>query len=821
MKNKNKIIIYLLSGIIPLMLFSICAYLNDFLPFGKIFLNIYDSYTQYSGILLEYKQLLLKGNIFYSWNGGLGFNFLGTMLYYCASPLNLFSLLATSTNYPYFISYMTLGRILLLGLSMCFYLDKRGTKPQYTVLFSTIYALMGYTATYYYNFLWIDSIIMLPLVIHGLDKILENKSPIFYIVTLTITILINFYTAYMICIFIVIYFTYNIVNIKNKKTIIKTFIISSLLCGIIGALSLLPAYYALKTGKAKLYTNTTYGGINRNFTTFFYTLTSGEYFYGDQSYGPAQVYTSILAVVLSIFYFFNKNFTKKEKIMTGAILLFFFLSFSVNILNYAWQFFQKPIWWQSRFSFLFSFFIIIVALKTLENIDKTDFKLSYRIIASILFIIACTIGIYFKMQVQNSKEVYTFIYLGLSLIIFIEEILLLDKKYAWSLILVFTLIDLSINTFNSLKQNNRGTPITYYIGLREQFPNTLEKLNEENNNEFFRLDFINDYLSNDGMYFNFHGVNYFNSVRNMAVIDFLGNLGQKASDHCHIIIDSFDPVFLSLFNIKYLYGNLDYFTKYGEGITENPYPLSIGIVGSTNVKDVQIVDSEYRENLNRLVSGILGYDAKLYKHIDEKEFILKNVYIKDNKYLLEKDAVSGLVFYTFTADTDYMIMPNDKYVSIYVNNEEKTFDNSFIRCKKGDVVEIDFRIYGKTEKEDIYIDLLDYSQYETVMQELSKELMTAYTYKNGHIIEGTVTVSKDNSYLFTTIEHENGMKVYVDGKKVDYDLIGDVLIGIPLNKGTHTIYIDYIPKGLIPGALLSFTGIITTVLYLQIRKKHL
>ena len=92
---------------------------------------------------------------------------------------------------------------------MCFYLRSKKISNKLVVLFSVIYALMGYTATYYYNYIWIDSIIMLPLVVYGIDKLIETNKPLVYIITLTITIITNYYIGYMICIFSLIYYIYN------------------------------------------------------------------------------------------------------------------------------------------------------------------------------------------------------------------------------------------------------------------------------------------------------------------------------------------------------------------------------------------------------------------------------------------------------------------------------------------------------------------------------------------------------------------------------------------------------------------------------------
>ena len=102
MKNK-KALTYFLSGIIPVIIFFIAAEINGIIPLGDEGINIYDSFTQYPGFLLETIRLLKHGHLFYSFGAGLGFNMLGTITYYCMSPLNIFAIFATPTNYPYFI----------------------------------------------------------------------------------------------------------------------------------------------------------------------------------------------------------------------------------------------------------------------------------------------------------------------------------------------------------------------------------------------------------------------------------------------------------------------------------------------------------------------------------------------------------------------------------------------------------------------------------------------------------------------------------------------------------------------------------------------
>ena len=59
-------------------------------PFGDQSLAIIDGLHQYMPFFAEYHEKLRNlDSLFYSWNGGLGHNFLSLWAYYLSSPLNL------------------------------------------------------------------------------------------------------------------------------------------------------------------------------------------------------------------------------------------------------------------------------------------------------------------------------------------------------------------------------------------------------------------------------------------------------------------------------------------------------------------------------------------------------------------------------------------------------------------------------------------------------------------------------------------------------------------------------------------------------------
>ena len=832
MKSK-KTLTYLLSGLIPVVIFFICSQIVGYLPLGNEGINIYDSFTQYPGFLLDAIRHIKMGYLFYSFGAGLGYNLLGTITYYCMSPLNLTAFLATPANYPYYIMIMTLIRFFLLGETMCFYLRSKKIDNIYVVIFSVIYALMGYTATYYYNYIWMDSIIMLPLVVYGLDKLMETNKPLVYIITLTITILINYYIGYMICIFSLLYYLYNLAIKKTSKKTISTFIISSLLVGIMSVAIILPSYYALKTGKASLYENITYTGFNDNYKQFFYMLTPGNYKTGDQAYGPCQVYMSLLVIVLLVLYFFNKKVSTREKIVTLLFIIFYFFSFTLRALNYAWQFFQQPIWWQSRFSFTFCFFIISLVAQNVKDLREIHLENYIKLIIIIIFIFLTMLSGYFKYSTYlRSLPIYYYLYLVLSFIMFSELLMIIDEKKAFKILILITLLDVSVNTYNSLKSNSNYKDLTETTYIREELPKELDKLNERNE-YFYRFDFMDDYSSDDGPYFGFNGINYFNSARNINVVYMMEKLGLHTADHCHYKLDDMDPVLLSILNVKYMYGfHFDYFDEVDKNIYENPYPLSIGYTVNKKINGFKFpvdvaANLNYQINLNALINTMTGDIHDLYINYDYTNFTLENAVYRNATNNIEKINQSELAYakYTFISDGHYLIVPNN-FVNLRIQKEGETSNeiirDYFYEINKGDKVYLTYDITNTVvDATNIKLVLLDVDKYEEVMRILSEDMLEAKAYQNGHILEGNIDIDGENDYLLLTVGYEDGMKVFVDGKETKPDIVLDAIIGLQLSPGKHNIYIDYVPKGLYEGCMISLVGLLLTCLYLQIHKKKL
>ena len=98
---------------------------KEIYPFGdRSFLRT-DLYHQYAPFFQELKDKLANGeSLFYTWDIGLGTNFMAIFAYYLSSPLNWFLFLCPSSLVIEFITYGIVLKMALSSLTMTWYLNR-------------------------------------------------------------------------------------------------------------------------------------------------------------------------------------------------------------------------------------------------------------------------------------------------------------------------------------------------------------------------------------------------------------------------------------------------------------------------------------------------------------------------------------------------------------------------------------------------------------------------------------------------------------------------------------------------------------------------
>lgn len=139
-----------LSFLLPVVIMLSIFVIKGIYPFGDRSFLFSDMYHQYLPFLTEFVRKIKEGEgLYYTYNVGIGSNFLALYVYYLASPLNWPALLVPGQYLIEFMSYLVILRLGLCGLSSFIYLQGHfEEKSPAALFFSCFYALSGFIAAY-------------------------------------------------------------------------------------------------------------------------------------------------------------------------------------------------------------------------------------------------------------------------------------------------------------------------------------------------------------------------------------------------------------------------------------------------------------------------------------------------------------------------------------------------------------------------------------------------------------------------------------------------------------------------------------------------
>lgn len=808
---------YIIALAIPLMALLLTYVLNKYYPFGDKLVAMIDGYSQYPGILSNYLNSL-KGNysLFYSFKGLLGFNSFPTFVYYTFNITSLIALLFK--NLMAYYNFIVIFKICLSSLTMFIFLNYY-KKRKYNYLFSICYALSAYNLLYYFNYMWIDNIILLPLVILGIEKIFRENKYSYYLIFLTLSIIFNFYIGYMICIFSVIYFIYDSVIYKfNKERTIK-YLIFSLLSGLLSSFALIPVILEILNGKASVISTTNFFKFDKDFINLFYKLTIGSFTNGDLEYGTPNVYVSIFIFINAMLYFFNSRIKLKTRITSLVIFLFFLLSVSFNLFDYAWHIFSMPIYYPVRYSFIIEFFLILLAFKNFIRYDKKSLK--FNIIFYISLVILIIIGFITSGNLLDKQNLITkIIYLGTSLIFITYYACLLNNKNYKNFIVFILIIELTFNTFITFKNMNSSTSYNKYTSRYNLVNKIINKINDE---DIYRIGVNNKATNNNGLLIGYNELSYFSSIRNSDVFNYTNKvLGFRTLDNCSALYFYNNPIANSLLNVRYVITESDfnYYEKIEDYLYKNDEATSIGFMTSKNILSLNITD-KYTDNLNKLISVINQNDKEIIKEIISNN---KTLSCSEENNFCMLNGNDLYVIYNYTAKKDELIYlndtnyENDEY-EFYINDKKMNLTHKdFYLLHKNDTIKIKVIFDKKNKDYKVNLYSIDYVIYQEFVKNINKNKLEITNYYSDSHFTSKINVENDG-LLYTSIAADNGWKVLVDGKEVKYKKIYDAVIGLELDKGEHDIEFIYTTPGLKIGIIISITTLLSILSIYLINKR--
>ncbi|MGL4874053.1 MAG: YfhO family protein [Clostridium sp.] len=849
--KRKKYIIYTLAFLIPVGILIVCYYFTGIFPFGDKTILYRDLQGQYVSYFSEFRNAVLgNGGLIYSFTKGTGGNMMGIMTYYLMSPFNIILLVFPKDMITEAILLITILKIGACGVTFNYFLKytfkERGYK---SLIFSTAYALIGFVVIYQSNIMWLDGVYLLPLVMASINKIINNERKRMYVITLSLAIITNFYIGFMICIFSVMYFIYLLSykihdekkNIRYAVNRIKVFIGCSFISGIASAITIIPTIYALQGGKSQ------FAFFKVKLATEFSIPSFISKFYINRINddrildGFPSVYAGLFITVLVLLFFLNRKVKMFEKIMAVAMLLILFFSLNINKINYIWHGFNKPAGFPYRFTFIFSFFMILIAYKSFSKISGVNIINS----GIVLILFSCTAVFFYKRNYYYLPRYLVLISFILVVCYCIGLLAIskgIGKNKALTLIAVIFFFELGLNaysTFSNLPYAKRSE-VEYYLKNVGSVINQIQ----DKDKSFYRLEKNFYFNINDPMLLNYRGISHFSSVYKVSTRKFINGMG-FLDNNVWTIYDSGSTLTAnSLLNIKYVVSKEKKYIpgyKYigqdkGLYIYENQYYLNLGFMINSKALDVNVIGNNNPfENQNELLQKMSNANLKTYYKINNYNIKLNNVKeIKSgNKRVFTKINSNKTASFTmnFIAQNDYpiysLMQTNERYeANIYVNGRFLTpysyynyKVNGIGKFKEGELVSIKVELGNDrfiVDNNELYY--LNLNNYQKIYNILKEQEFNVSSFSN-RILEGRIEVKNNNEVLYTTIPYNKGWKVYVNGKPYNYEEGLGAITTLRLDKGVYNIKFKFIPEGLYAGTSISFLTVILCILYINIRKR--
>ena len=200
----------LTAFVLPALIMWMIYIAMEVYPFGTSSVLVLDLNGQYVYFFEDLRKKVLEGGSFlYTWTRSMGGEFMGIFAYYLASPFSFLIALFPENHITEGLLLIILLKTGSMGASMAYYLNEsRPTKKLNILIFSTCYALSSYAVVMANNTMWIDNLILLPLVALGIERLITKKQFKLFVFSLSMALLTSFYIGYMTCIFVAIYFFY-------------------------------------------------------------------------------------------------------------------------------------------------------------------------------------------------------------------------------------------------------------------------------------------------------------------------------------------------------------------------------------------------------------------------------------------------------------------------------------------------------------------------------------------------------------------------------------------------------------------------------------
>lgn len=850
------------SGLLAFSIIWLLYAYKGYAPFGNNSLASMDANIQYLDFFAWLKNILLgKDNISYTFTKVLGGNSVGIYSYYLASPFSLlvafFPKSQLHTFFDLVVSLKLATAAIMCTVFLYYRFEGNGHQNIWRrmiyLLLAVAYALGQYSIAQSSNVPWLDGVYMLPLILLGVFRLVRKKSGILLAVSVGCSILFNWYTGGINCLFAIIWFLFEIglyITEKTEKHIpgYKLFWHSALqfcmwmIIGVmISGILFLPTIGAMRKSirgslELGMLKNTSFIG---NILTVIEAYVPGA----TSALGTASLYAGSLPLLGCIGFFLSHNSEKKKKCIYAILLTVTLLLFYWNPLYALFSLLKWVSSYWYRFSYVGIFTLIFIAADHFEHDTPKDIQ-SHLFSSAAIYSFLIMLFSYIKGVPSAdiaSKTVILVSVCSLSINSCIQYqqngkfILIHNKKFTCVLMVLLFMMETGYGVskqMNNYHASDVSTFSAYTVGEEKQISSIKNqdsgyyRISQTSTRNMESLGLTAYY--NEGMAYNYWSISGYTSSPDTAELEFLERIGYRQNSENYCITNS--PVIGadSLLGVKYILSKYpisgmtlrsDLPIENEKAVYENPYALPMAFMYSANDIGLTADGKNPFEYENNIYSQLLGKKVELYTPVDYSTSIEKDgslhytISIPDGNTAIygnlpwNDDEYDWIVDVNHQYQTQYARWGSPSAFYIPVNQHDKTCSVS---------IKSDNKLYinGKEQFYSLNLDMLGEVAAELKSESVSKINITN---KNVNV---EADAPDNNTSLFISVPYDNSWKIIRNGNIVKPKLVGDCLYSIPLEKGHNSIKMMYQTDNSYAGIVCTAGGLLLLMLINYFQNKN-
>lgn len=789
--------------VVPIAMLCVVAAVRGVYPFGVQSFLAEDLVFQYVDFFAWFKRVLAgRESVFYSTACGLGANTWGLYSYYLASPFNLLLLLLDQEHLTLFVFVADALKLGCMQLAAMFYLRRRfGVGRGWSGVLALGYTWSLWTATNLRNPMWLDALILLPLLMWAVWELVRRGRWVPLCLLTTADIICCWYTAYMAVLFLILLAILewwcagcrdasgeHVPLWRLALRFARPMLVALVLC----AWTFVPTVMAmLESGGVEetsllgiiqsiLEADSPLGVAMKLFTTkpgcFVRGFVPALY---DRLRPVPQFYCGVLLMACFVGFFVSGRVSVRVKKGLGVLVAVMLASILLTPLQAIWCGFRAPTGFYSRVCVF---------------------------VAPVLMWAAGWLW-----QAESGAPSGTSRLAGL-----------LGSRVALGAVCAFVVADLTLGAALAWRTLYWGYSQEYHDGYVAQSAQQISDLEGVDggtwraDRTFTRAGFA---ALNDEMGRGYMGISSYSSAHNQDALDFLSALGYSKPGQISVRYAA--PVLSSdaLLGVRYVCSQQpvagetlleDVSQVSGGSAYENPYALGLGYLVSSDATSAALEGGSPFERQNELASALVGHEVKLFRSAAATEAVAD-----EGTHAWDVTVPAGCLGYAYVdVPSGYVdgVMLDVDGVSQQEGWRFQQTLRPFSTVEGGEPGVHRVVMSGIDNKKAVPLEdasctfyYLDLNALQSLTDELGAHQATFDSFA-GSGISGTVTADSDG-WLMVSVPHEAGWTVTVNGAQVEtHGAFGDAPTLVPVAAGENNFEMTFVSPGFVPGCVVSAAG---------------